>query len=109
MIEAYLSEEHLHRPRSGCALAALGPEMSHQSLQVRKRIVQVLLAFGDRLSPYLPGRTSDEKRGYFGVLLPGMAGVLLAARAIPDPQLQKHMLATARSFYTKSFAVEAGA
>jgi TetR/AcrR family transcriptional repressor of nem operon len=109
MIEAYLSEEHLHRPRSGCALAALGPEMSHQSLQVRKRIAQALLAFGDRLSPYLPGRTSDEKRGYFGVLLPGMAGVLLAARAIPDPQLQKHMLATARSFYTKSFAVEAGA
>jgi TetR/AcrR family transcriptional repressor of nem operon len=101
MIEAYLSEEHLHRPRSGCALAALGPEMSHQSLQVRKRIAQALLAFGDRLSPYLPGRTS--------VLLPGMAGVLLAARAIPDPQLQKHMLATARSFYTKSFAVEAGA
>lgn len=109
MIEAYLSEEHLHRPGTGCALAVLGPEMSRQPLQVRKRLAQTLLAFGDRLSPYLPGRTPDEKRGCFTVLLPGMAGVLLTARAIPDPQLQKGMLDVARSFYTKSFAAAAGA
>ena len=109
MIEAYLSEEHLHRPGSGCPLAALGPEMSRQTLKVRKRLAQTLLAFGDRLFPYLPGRTPDEKRGCFTVLLPGMAGVLLAARAIPDPQLQERMLAAARSFYTKAFATEAGA
>ena len=109
MIEAYLSEDHLHRPGTGCALAVLGPEMSRQPIQVRKRLAQTLLAFGDRLSPYLPGRTPDEKRGCFTVLLPGMAGVLLTARAIPDPPLQKGMLDVARSFYTKSFAAAAGA
>lgn len=109
MIEAYLSEEHLHCSGTGCALAVLGPEMSRQPLQVRKRLAQTLLAFGDRLSPYLPGRTPDEKRGCFTVLLPGMAGVLLTARAIPDAQLQKWMLDVARSFYTKSFAADAGA
>lgn len=109
MIEAYLSEEHMHRPGTGCAIAVLGPEMSRQSLQVRKRLAQTMLAFGDRLSPYLPGRTPDEKRECFTVLLPGMAGVLLTARAIPDPKLQGWMLAAARSFYTKSFAAEAGA
>lgn len=109
MIEAYLSEEHLHRRGSGCALAALGPEMSRQPLKVRKRLAQTLLAFGDRLFPYLPGRTPDEKLGCITVLLPGMAGVLVAARAIPDPQLQQRMLAAARSFYTKAFAAEAGA
>jgi TetR/AcrR family transcriptional repressor of nem operon len=108
MIEAYLSEEHLHRPGTGCAIAVLGPEMSRQSLQVRKRLAQTMLAFGDRLSPYLPGRTPDEKRECFTVLLPGMAGVLLTARAIPDPKLQGRMLAAARSFYRKSFAAEAG-
>ena len=109
MIEAYLSEDHLHRPGTGCALAVLGPEMSRQPIQVRKRLAQTLLAFGDRLFPYLPGRTPDEKRGCFSVLLTGMAGVLLVARAIPDPQLQERMLAAARSFYTKAFATEAGA
>lgn len=109
MIEAYLSEKHLHRPGTGCVLAALGPEMSRQSLQVRKRLAQTLLAFGDRLSPYLPGRTPDEKRDSFSVLLPGMAGVLLAARAMQDPKLQKGMLDVARSFYTKAFATETGA
>lgn len=108
IIEAYLSEGHLRSPGNGCALAVLGPEMSRQPIQVRKRLAQTLLAFGDRLSPYLPGRTPDEKRGCFTVLLPGMAGVLLTARAIPDPQLQESMLAVARSFYTKSFAAAAG-
>jgi TetR/AcrR family transcriptional regulator, transcriptional repressor for nem operon len=109
IIENYLSHEHLNRPGTGCALAALGPEISRQPVKIRERIAQTLLAFGDRLSPYLPGRTPEEKRGCFIVLFPGMAGVLVTARALPDSQRQERVLATARSFYIKAFATEGGA
>jgi hypothetical protein len=75
-------------------------------MEIRGRIAQTLLRFGDRLTPYLPGRTPEEKRGCFMVLLPGMAGVLLTARALPDAQRQERILSAARSFYIKAFATE---
>jgi TetR/AcrR family transcriptional repressor of nem operon len=103
VIENYLSVEHLEAPGSGCALAALAPEIARQPVEVRKRIMQTILAYGARLFPYLPGRNVEEKRGCFFVLFSGMAGALVTARAIPEPQARKRMLAAARSFYVRSF------
>jgi hypothetical protein len=56
--------------------------------------------------PYIPGDTLEEKRGRFFVLFPGMAGILVAARAIVDPQRRELILAAARSFYLRTFAPE---
>ena len=53
--------------------------------------------------PYIPGDTLEEKRGRFFVLFPGMAGILVAARAIADPQRREVMLRVARSFYLRIF------
>jgi TetR/AcrR family transcriptional repressor of nem operon len=108
IIENYLSVEHMNAPGSGCALAALAPEIARQPLEVRKRIFQTILAYGARLFPYLPGRNVDEKRESFFVLSTGMAGALVTARAIPEPQARERMLAAARSFYLKSFGAAAG-
>jgi hypothetical protein len=81
--------------------------MGRQRMEVRKRIVRTMLAYGKRLFPYLPGRTVAEKRACFLVLFPGMAGVLVTARAIPYVQGRDRMLASARSFYLSTFAAEA--
>jgi TetR/AcrR family transcriptional repressor of nem operon len=105
IIEDYLSLGHLNSPGSGCALAALSPEIARQPMEVRQRIIQTMLAFGARMAPYLPG-PDEEKRGRFFVLFTGMAGALVAARAIPDPQGQERMLNVAKSFYLKSFAAQ---
>jgi TetR/AcrR family transcriptional regulator, transcriptional repressor for nem operon len=103
MIEDYLSAKHLNTPGTGCPLAALAPEIARQPLEIRKRINQSMLALRERLLPYIPGHTVEEKRAHFFDLLPGMAGVLVTARAIADRHGRERMLAAARSFYLEAF------
>lgn len=104
VIEHYLSAKHLSAPGTGCPLAALAAETARQPLQVRKRIQHSMLAYRERMLPYIPGVTTEEKRGRSFVLFSGMAGALVAARAIADPQVRTRALAAARSFYVEVFA-----
>src|ERR1700733_4146391 len=62
VIEQYLSTEHLNAPGTGCPLAALAPEIARQPPKVRNRINQSMLAYAERMLPYLSGRTAEEKR-----------------------------------------------
>lgn len=62
----------------------------------------------ERLLPYIPGHTVEEKRAHFFDLFPGMAGVLVTARAIADRHGRERMLAAARSFYLEAFGSEKG-
>jgi TetR/AcrR family transcriptional regulator, transcriptional repressor for nem operon len=104
IINHYLSVQHLDDPGTGCPIATLAPESGRQPMAVRRRISQSMVAFRDRLVPYLPGQTIEEQRAAFYVLFPGMAGVLATARGIVDPQGRESILAAARSFYLKTFA-----
>lgn len=108
MIEDYLSAKHLNTPGTGCPLAALAPEIARQPLEIRKRINQSMLALRERLLPYIPGHTVEEKRAHFFDLFPGMAGVLVTARAIADRHGRERMLAAATSFYLEAFGSEKG-
>jgi TetR/AcrR family transcriptional repressor of nem operon len=104
IIEHYLSSEHANHPETGCPLALMSGEFSRQPLDVSKRINQSMLAFRERMLPYIPGEDIEERRRCFFVLFPGMAGALVAARAIVDPQRRELVLASARSFYLETFA-----
>src|ERR1700732_4888655 len=61
IIERYLSAGHANSPGSGCVRAALGPELARKPLAVRKRIEALLEAYRERLSPFVPGRTREER------------------------------------------------
>jgi len=104
VIEHYLSPKHLNAPGYGCPLAALAPEIARQPLAVRKRINQAMLAYRERLLPYISGRTVEEKRARTFILFSGMAGTLVAIRTLADPQSRERMLAAAQSFYVETFA-----
>lgn len=104
IIEQYLSNEHLGAPGSACLFFTLGPELARQPKAVRKRINYSMAAYRDRLLPYLPGRTRDEKLKIFGILFPSMAGVMMIARAIDDVETRERMLTTAREFFVNTFA-----
>jgi TetR/AcrR family transcriptional regulator, transcriptional repressor for nem operon len=108
VIEHYLSTEHLNAPGTGCPLAALAPEIARQPPKVRKRINQSMLAYAERMLPYISGRTAEEKRAQAFILFSGMAGVLVAARAVADLHVRERVLAAARSFYLAAFAPEKG-
>ena len=106
MIERYLSVRHANSPGAGCVLAALAPELARKPLSVRKRIEAYMDAYRERLLPFVPGQTREERQAKFSVLFPSMAGVLTRARVISDPQRRERMLTQARNFFIKCFVEE---
>jgi TetR/AcrR family transcriptional regulator, transcriptional repressor for nem operon len=106
IIERYLSARHANSPGMGCVVAALGPEFARKPLSVRKRIEALLDGYRERLLPFVPGQTREEKLAKCAVLFASMAGVLTRARVISDPHRREWMLAEARDFFIRSFANE---
>src|SRR5215475_14678462 len=104
IIERYLSVRHADSPGSGCALAALGPELARKPLSVRKRIEALQEAYRERLLPFIPGQTREEKLAKCRLLFPSMAGVLMTARVISAPQKREQWLMEARDFFIQCFA-----
>jgi TetR/AcrR family transcriptional regulator, transcriptional repressor for nem operon len=104
IIERYLSAGHANSPGTGCVRAALGPELARKPVAVRRRIEGSLEAYRERLLPFMPGPTREEKLAKLGLLFSSMAGVLMMARASSDPQRREQALMEARNFFIKCFA-----
>src|SRR5205807_1264274 len=84
IIRRYLSVAHANSPGTGCVRAALGPELARKPVAVRKRIEALLDGYRERLLPFVPGQTREEKHAKLKLLFPSMAGVLMMASvAIP--------------------------
>jgi TetR/AcrR family transcriptional repressor of nem operon len=90
----------------GCVVSALGPELARKPLSVRKRIEASREAYRERVLPFVPGKTREEKVAKFHLLFPSMAGVLTSARMTLSPQRRERMLMEARNFFIKCFAGE---
>ena len=106
VIERYLSVGHANSPGAGCVLAALAPELARKPLSVRKKIEASLEAYRERLLPFVPGQTREEKLAKCRLLFSSMAGVLMMARVTSDPQRREQLLIQARNFFIQSFANE---
>ena len=104
IIEYYLSARHANAPGMGCVVSALGPEFARKPVAVRSRIEASLGAYRERLLPFVPGQTREEKIAKFQVLFPSMAGVLTSSRMASSPKKRERMLMEARNFFIKSFA-----
>lgn len=104
IIERYLSVGHANSPGYGCVRATLGPELARKPLGVRKRIDALLEAYRERLSPFMPGQTREEKLAHVRLLFPSMAGVLMMVRAIPDAERRAERLREAREFFIQCLA-----
>ena len=103
IIERYLGTRHANSPGMGCVIAALGPELARKPWSVRKRIEASQEAYRERLLPYVPGQTREEKLAKFQLLFPSMAGVLTAARVKSSPQERERVLREARKFFIETF------
>lgn len=106
IIERYLSARHANSPGTGCVLAALGPELARKPLSVRKQIEASRDAYRERVLPFVPGQTREEKLAKLRLLFPSMAGVLMMARVISAPERREQILMEARNFFLKCFAEE---
>jgi TetR/AcrR family transcriptional regulator, transcriptional repressor for nem operon len=104
IIEHYLSPGHANSPGMGCVFSALGPELARKPVSVRGRIGVSQEAYRERLLPFVPGRTREEKLAKCRLLFPSMAGVLTAVRMTLSPHSREQMLMEARNFFIKCFA-----
>jgi TetR/AcrR family transcriptional regulator, transcriptional repressor for nem operon len=103
IIERYLSAGHANSPGTGCVRAALGPELARKPVAVRRRIEALLEAYRERLLPFMPGQTREEKLAKIRLLFSSMAGVLMMARVVSTPESREQILMEARSFFIKCF------
>lgn len=106
IIERYLSTAHANSLGTGCVVSALGPEFARKPVSVRKRIETALDRYRERLLPFAPGQTREEKLMKLQLLLASMAGVLTRVRVTSSPERREQMLAEARKFFVRSFAEE---
>jgi TetR/AcrR family transcriptional repressor of nem operon len=104
MIEHYLSARHADSPGMGCIISTLGPEFARKPLSVRRRIETSREAYRERLLPFVPGQTHEERVAKFQLLFSSMAGVLTVVRMTSSTQKREQMLVEARDFFIKSFA-----
>jgi TetR/AcrR family transcriptional repressor of nem operon len=104
IIEHYLSVRHANSLGTGCVLSTLGPELARKPVGVRRRIEGALEAYRERLVPFMPGQTREERLGNIRLLFSSMAGVLMMARATSTPQSREQMLMNARTLFVKCFA-----
>ena len=90
-IEAYLSPEHRDSPGTGCASAALLPELARQAPETREVFTEHIMVQVRQLSAAL-AETKDPESVALGVIAT-MIGALQLARAVEGPDLSDRILA----------------
>lgn len=103
-IKRYLSEEHRDNPQAGCLLAALGSEIGRSSQSQRKAFTDGMDIIVEQIAAFVPGANAAERRARAGLLISSMAGVLTTSRAMSDRDSSNALLASARQFYSTTFA-----
>src|SRR5215472_15082143 len=106
IIERYLSAGHANSLGTGCVRSALGPELARKPVGVRRQIEASLEAYRERLLPFMPGQTREEKLAKVRLLFNSMAGVLMMARVASTPERREQRLMEARNFFIKGFVEE---
>ena len=105
VIRAYLSRGHRDHPETGCSIAALGTEIAREPEEVRATFAVALRDYARRIAAYLPGTDEAEREEAALVLLSGMAGTLMVARALDDRAESDRLLLAARRFYMAALGI----
>lgn len=116
MIRGYVSRQHRDDPGLGCLMPALAADVSRSAPEVRASFTRSLRRLLDGVARLLPGgrpasaapevKADDAVPDEALVLVSGMVGAVLLARAADDPELSDRILLAARRFYMESFASE---
>lgn len=122
LIDLYLSPYHRDHPEAGCMMPTLSGEIARSEPAVRAAFTQSYKNYRDEVMTFLPDtpNTSDgpDARGGNGdhssremsqsdkamVLLAGLVGTMLLARAVDDSELSERMLQVNRGFYQRAFS-----
>lgn len=87
LLRAYLSKAHVEGAETGCAVAALGSEMSRQAPEVRRAATRRIKEMIDLVARQSPDWGQPGAHEHALVTVATMVGALLLARAVDDPRL----------------------
>ncbi|TPI33048.1 TetR/AcrR family transcriptional regulator [Mesorhizobium sp. B3-2-1] len=91
-IDAYLSTQHRDNPGTGCASAALLPEIAREQPETRQLYTERLMTLVRQVSAALPPHTGDPEAVAFGIFAT-LIGTLQLARAVEGTDLSDRILA----------------
>ncbi len=94
-LKSYLSAAHRDHPGSGCAIAALGPEVARSSAARGTFTQQVKRSIERMVDRFRWSRKADARPNAIH-LLSAAVGALVLARAVDDPALSDEILKTVR-------------
>jgi TetR/AcrR family transcriptional repressor of nem operon len=95
-VSEYLSEAHRENPGNGCVVAAIGSEMPRQSEAVRNVFTNAVKRSTTRVARLLPKRRRRGPEDDALAMLATMAGAMILARAVDDPELSNRILTVCR-------------
>ncbi len=97
-IDAYLSPAHRDKPATGCAQAALAPEIARRPRATRAAFGKAAKRLVERIAAALPGAGSpDDKLVAAYGLFALMMGSLQLSRVVLDKDLSDELLAVGRA------------
>ncbi|MYN05118.1 TetR family transcriptional regulator [Pseudoduganella sp. DS3] len=88
----YLTAKHRDNPGGGCALAALGPDVSRVGPEVRQAMADSFQSQIAALAQALPGAPAQQRRAAITTYA-AMVGALVLARAVADRKQSDEILA----------------
>jgi TetR/AcrR family transcriptional regulator, transcriptional repressor for nem operon len=103
VLDAYLNNEHRDNPAEGCFFPTMSGEVSREVSPARVEFGNALRRYFARLAAVVPNSDRTGHRDAELVLASGMAGAILLARAVDDPELSDRILSACRDFYSDIF------
>lgn len=102
MIDHYLSPAHRDNLSRGCALAALGSEMTHQPEAVRRAVAKELRTLFSETGERLEGTAREVRQNSAIALTASLMGGLILSRMVDDPKLSDRILEAVNSSLNQS-------
>ncbi|MBB3226592.1 TetR/AcrR family transcriptional repressor of nem operon [Luteibacter sp. Sphag1AF] len=97
LVDHYLSTQHRDHPESGCAAAALAPEIGRRTAATREVFTGGVKAMVELIGDQLPEDLTREARQARALAVYGsLVGSLALARAVDDEALSEQMLKSGR-------------
>jgi TetR/AcrR family transcriptional regulator, transcriptional repressor for nem operon len=90
--KSYLSTRNRDDPGAGCAVAALGADVSRHGPKVRRSFTEGVRSLVEILAKIVPGKSRVAKRRMALTTFASMLGALVLARAVDDPELSEEIL-----------------
>jgi TetR/AcrR family transcriptional repressor of nem operon len=103
IVKTFLSLDHCDDPEHGCPVTALAPELRRVDRTMKAQVVADIVGYKNRMTPFMPGRLTEEKERAFFAIFSTMIGALQIARTLPDRKVREKVLASAQEFLLNSF------